>query len=262
MLKEPLTTRRHCTRYVLLTVVFAVFISIFAIVMATPKAFAERQGTGEHRGEEPTVTLAGGREVVSEDLIVNYKRGTSEHMQNVVRKRLSTVLGEDYPEINTEVVELEKPATNARNLAAKKAQIEANPAVESVEYNQVYKVAWVPNDPLLRRGKQRNLRAVRAPKAWDRSRGGVRVAVLDSGCYRKHVELNERKIIRQTDVYYGNRLANDELGHGTHVSSILAADTNNRRGIAGGAPSAKILCAKVTSNTGKSSTRAQLAGLR
>lgn len=101
-----------------------------------------------------------------------------------------------------------------------------------------------------------------APRAWNRSLGGTRVAVLDSGCYKGHLELNEGKVVAQTDKYYNDGIANDENGHGTHVTSILAADTNNGVGISGGAPGARILCAKVMSNSGSSTTDVVMEGMR
>jgi len=82
-------------------------------------------------------------------------------------------------------------------------------------------------DPL--RNLQWGLRAigwfgVRIPDASE-----VRVGVMDSGIDDRHPDL------RNVDVTYhhGGVSREDIIGHGTHVSGIIAADTNNDIGIAG-----------------------------
>lgn len=221
----------------------------------------DEQGPSESVAAGRTVALPDGTEAVAGELIVNYENGVATR-QSDLRRQAGATLKTDFPEIDAEVVALDEAAGTAGELEAKKAEIEADPAVESVDYNYVVRAAWSPNDPYFRGGYQANVRAVDAPRAWERSRGGARVAVLDSGCYRGHVELNEGKVVAQTDKYYGDGIANDERGHGTHVSSILAADTNNGAGIAGGAPGAQILCAKVLSNSGTSTTDVVMDGMR
>lgn len=208
------------------------------------------------------VTLPGGTEAAAGELIVGYEEGVTETGQADLRREASATLEKDFPEIDAEVVDLAHTAGTAEELAAEKARIEADPAVEYVDYNYVVRAAWSPNDPYYRGGSQANIRVVDAPRAWDRSRGGVRVAVLDTGCYRGHRELNGGKIVAQTDKYYGDGIADDRQGHGTHVASILAADTDNGIGIAGGAPAAQLLCAKVIGDGGTTTTDVVMDGMR
>ena len=221
----------------------------------------EEQGPPESVPEEPTVRLPDGTEAVADELIVNYEDAVTAGRASL-RQKTGATLEMSFPEIDAEVVALEEAAGTAGELEAEKAAFERDPAVEAVDYNYVVRAAWSPNDPYFRGGSQGNVHAVDALRAWNHSRGAARVAVLDSGCRKGHLELNEGKVVKQADLYYKDGVANDEYGHGTHVASILAADTNNGVGIAGGAPGARILCAKVLSNSGGSTSDVIMDGMR
>jgi hypothetical protein len=80
------------------------------------------------------------------------------------------------------------------------------------------------------------LNTIGAPQAWEISKGsGVTVAVLDSGVDPNQPDL-AGKIVGQHDVCAADdslcASPEDQLGHGTHVTGILAADTNNNLDVA------------------------------
>lgn len=103
-----------------------------------------------------------------------------------------------------------------------------------------------PNDPAMARDgdlDQDNIPAIGVEAAWNLSKGGVRVGVVDSGCRTDHYELRG-KIIAQYDFRHEDPIADDIRGHGTSVSAIVGANTNNNRSIAAVAPNAQIICAK------------------
>lgn len=98
-------------------------------------------------------------------------------------------------------------------------------------------------DPM--REQQWALDTLRLPAAWDDAKGDDTViAVVDSGVDLDHPDLKDR-LVRGYDVVEGDRSPKDGYGHGTHVAGIAAADTDNGTGIAGGAPSAKIMPVRV-----------------
>ena len=93
---------------------------------------------------------------------------------------------------------------------------------------------------------------VGAPQAWAVAQGqGVTVAVIDSGVDAQHEDLQGRILGSVSCLDTGGDPGkctaggSDDVGHGTHVAGIIAADANNGRGIAGVAPQAQLLSVKV-----------------
>jgi len=100
--------------------------------------------------------------------------------------------------------------------------------------------------------KQWGLSAIGAPTAWARTTGaGVRIGIVDTGIDLNHEDLAGRVVASasclETD---GNPLrcegdAQDDYGHGTHVAGIAGAVKDNGLGVAGVAPDAQLVVAKV-----------------
>ena len=112
--------------------------------------------------------------------------------------------------------------------------------IDSVEDNLPLQTAMVANDTFY--DQQWALDAVNAPEAWNITTGNpagaenpVYVAVIDSGVDRAHPDLDQVDI-RAGRSYLlggGGDCTFDTSGHGTAVSGIIAAETNNAQGIAG-----------------------------
>ncbi|GLC40535.1 hypothetical protein PLESTM_001085000 [Pleodorina starrii] len=131
--------------------------------------------------------------------------------------------------------------------------------------------------------EQWSLEKVEARDAWNMSRGErVVVAVIDTGCDLEHPDLKDNLWVNPRETP-GNDVDDDRngfkddvngfdfagpcenstgpgcgsrpnpqdgRGHGSHCTGIIAAVRNNRVGIVGIAPNVKIMCLKVTPNTG------------
>ncbi len=112
-----------------------------------------------------------------------------------------------------------------------------------VEALRVRRESFVPNDPFL----PRQWYAVqnRAFDAWPELPpfAAVRVAVIDSGIDGTHPELHGR--IAAFKSFVAGPATVDTQGHGTFVAGLIAAQTNDGIGIAGLAPPAELLVAKV-----------------
>jgi subtilisin family serine protease len=119
------------------------------------------------------------------------------------------------------------------------------PGVRYVEPVVSRHVAFTPTDPL-------------ASKQWYLAQSGfyeswvtlpkfesIPVAIIDSGVDTGHPELAGKILPGGMKSFVGGSPSVDTLGHGTFVAGIIAAGVDNGIGIAGLAPSAQLLVAKV-----------------
>ncbi|MBE3557586.1 MAG: S8 family serine peptidase [Firmicutes bacterium] len=123
------------------------------------------------------------------------------------------------------------------------------PGVRYIEPSATYRILQV-NDPYFWRPystshngavKQWGLERIHAEAAWrrlrSRSTDPIRVAVIDTGVDVAHPDLyrniaRENGLLLTFNAIDESRDVTDEHGHGTHCAGILAAVTNNGRGVA------------------------------
>ena len=105
--------------------------------------------------------------------------------------------------------------------------------------------------------EQWNLTQIGAADAWRTSTGaGVLIGIVDSGIDASHPDLTG-KVEAQADCLGGTcreGTARDRDGHGTAVAGIAAAKTDNGSGIAGVAPDARLVVARVLGDDGRGVT--------
>ena len=151
----------------------------------------------------------------------------------------AAVVGE-IPQLATVVVR-----TDEANFERALRRFQARADVEYVEPDYIGYPTWTPNDPSYTGGQQWALGKIQMPLAWDLARGqGAVIAVLDTGVDVNHPELQGRLLPGFSFTDDTTNVA-DNCGHGTHVTGIIAANTDNGVGIAGVAPEAQILPVKV-----------------
>ncbi|MEW6470987.1 MAG: S8 family serine peptidase [Actinomycetota bacterium] len=127
--------------------------------------------------------------------------------------------------------------------------------------------ARASNDPSF--GLQWGLARIGAEAAWSRTTGaGIRIGIVDTGIDLNHEDL-AGKIVASTscvgsggDVAKCQGSAQDDQGHGTHVSGIAAAIKDNGRGVAGVAPDAELVVAKVLGASGTGQGADVIAGIK
>lgn len=122
------------------------------------------------------------------------------------------------------------------------------------------RLSFVPNDPLV--PEQWHLVANRTFDYWDAlpPLPAVRIAVIDSGVDGTHPELADRIVAAQS--FVGGSATVDREGHGTFVAGLIAAAVDNAAGIAGMAPSAELLVAKVVNGDRQIDVEAEVRAIR
>ncbi|HLW18097.1 MAG TPA: S8 family serine peptidase [Actinomycetota bacterium] len=125
--------------------------------------------------------------------------------------------------------------------------------------------AYATTDP--GRSQQWGLTKIHADQAWTKAKGaGITIAIVDTGIDLTHPDLKAH-IASHYDCTSGSCVGgatagNDDNGHGSHVAGIAAAVTGNGVGVAGVAPSAKLMAVKVLDSSGSGNCSNIVTGIR
>jgi len=209
-----------------------------------------------------------------DSFIVKYKTGTAERgSAQAVQTKLDR-LASTFPAkarharrlgSGADVIRAQRKLTGNEAKAFMRA-IAADPDVLYVEPDIVVSGGAIPNDPYFadQWGLLSNLdpgqqsAGIRIANAWNLSTGtGVTIGLVDNGVTR-HDDLDANMSAGGVDFTFlpgpadgtnpGRTVENSSCPvtwHGTHVAGILSAVTNNGIGVAGVAPSAKLLSIRV-----------------
>jgi len=127
--------------------------------------------------------------------------------------------------------------------------------------------ARASNDPFFK--NQWALGHIGAEQAWTRTTGaGVRIGIVDTGVDLTHEDLAGKVVASTSCVGSGGDQAKcqgsaqDDQGHGTHVSGIAAAIADNGKGIAGVAPGAVLVVAKALGAQGSGQGSDVIGGIK
>lgn len=125
-----------------------------------------------------------------------------------------------------------------------------NPNVLYASPNYIRHVEETPDDPYFG-PRQWNLQKIGAPAAWDITKGSssVVVAVVDTGLFAGHEDLVAKSVPGASFVSYTTS-TDDDKSHGTRVSGIIAAISNNTKGVAGLAPQSPVMPLKACDSNG------------
>jgi thermitase len=139
----------------------------------------------------------------------------------------------------------------ANRSLATMAALRMNPAVDYVEVDHVRQATAVnPNDPEYTAGRQPELKEVNLPAAWGQTTGSaVKIAVVDTGV--NAVKDLSGAVLGGHDFVNNDNYPDDDYGHGTEVSSLIAARSNDGTGMASVCWQCKILPVKVLDYRGR-----------
>jgi serine protease len=225
-------TRARVTLFVAATLTLAT-----ALATATPASPAGENGPWADRA---IVDVATPKLPVRDDAAKRWRQVRAD-----AALKLDDVAGEEgldvvarTPETGQLVVDL-----GGESVDELRNRLAADPRIERVSGDRPAELLVVPNDPIFGTldgnapagdFAQWNLRAYGALRAWDMSKGaGAEVAVIDSGIDAGHPDLAGR-ISGQIncDPACIPLPADDEDGHGTHVSGLACGDSNSGFGLA------------------------------
>lgn len=132
--------------------------------------------------------------------------------------------------------------------------------IRYVEPLRERRLAFTPTDPLV--AKQWYLTYSGFYQSWVTLPAfePVPVAVIDSGVDAEHPDLAGKVLDAKT--FVGGSARQDSFGHGTFVAGLIAAGVDNGIGIAGLAPSAQLLVAKVVTRSRAIPVEAEVKAIR
>ncbi|MBD2844433.1 peptidase S8 [Paenibacillus sp. IB182496] len=119
----------------------------------------------------------------------------------------------------------------------------------------------VPNDTLYS-DYQWNLPKIETEQGWAVGKGSddVVVAVLDTGVQIDHPDLQDR-LVAGINIVDKSAPPDDDVGHGTHVTGIIAATVNNHEGVAGLSWYNRVMPVKVLDGSGAGTTYSVAEGI-
>ncbi len=190
-------------------------------------------------------------------LLVRFEPGTES---SEAREALEDVGAELVGAVGrTGFSEVTLPDGDAQDAAR---ELEDSGVVATVEPDRVRRASVLPNDPAYGDWQANYLQAINLPAAWDLTTGSdnLTLAVLDSGADLTHPDLAGR-LLQGRDVVDNDLSPFDDQGHGTMVTGVAAAQTNNSAGVAGATWKGTILPVKVLDSTGAATDSDIAAGI-
>ena len=162
-----------------------------------------------------------------QEYIVKFKKGVSEEIK---KSKLSSFSSQKVGSSNLGLFKIS--GQNAVEKTINEFKVQNSKEIEYIIPNYKRKVFLTPNDIDIH--YQWGIKKIDLEKAWDYTTGSKStvVAVIDSGVDLSHPDLQGQIvggynfIFRDTDIY-------DINGHGTFVSGIIGASTDNNLGICG-----------------------------
>jgi subtilisin family serine protease len=206
----------------------------------------------------PTVTDMSG-EYLADRIAVTFSTNTA---WSSVSSAATAVGGSVAGRLGRDVWQVRIPAVTSRaQLDGVLTAISGRPGVIGAEPDAVAGIdATEPNDP--RFTDQWGFEAINAPDAWAFQRGGVLVAVVDTGVDLTHPDLDGQLRGTGRDFVNDDNNADDDDGHGTHVAGTIAAETDNSTLVSGTSWGSRILPVKVLDENGRGAITDIAAGIR
>jgi subtilisin family serine protease len=178
-------------------------------------------------------------------LIIAFERNTAKNEREKLLKNNGASIKKHLNSLNAVLAEI--PSDKAKFREA----LERSGMIRYIEpnYKMYVSESNVPNDRYY--DKQWGLDMTALNYAWNEETGdnSIRIAVIDTGVDTNHPDLT-RRIDTENAYNFTEDGMEDNHGHGTHVAGIIAALTDNNRGVAGVSWSGEILPIKALEDDG------------
>ena len=127
----------------------------------------------------------------------------------------------------------------------------------------LFEQQYVPNDPAYSASHGWYLKAIKAPEAWNITRGSSKmtIAIIDNGFSLKHPELSSKVVMPYNVWKHSASISAQQEDHGTHVAGTALAKMNNGQGICGIAPDMSFMPVQVANEQGLMTTTSVLDGI-
>lgn len=227
-----------------------------------PHAVAAVERRAADRSLEALMDEEGLLDYIDGRLLVGFEPGTPASEKALIHERFGGQVIRDIPALGVQVLRFENEEALAmvsvyqdldQVIFAEPDYIASiqgapdGPAFQDAAF-EPDAILRTPSDPLLSR--QWHHDTIESREAWDVASGnGVVVAVIDTGVMCTHADLQGR-CVAGYDFVFNDNDPRDDHGHGTHVSGIAAATTDNAVGVAGSGWGAKIMPVKALDSTG------------
>jgi thermitase len=220
-------------------------------------------------------------------LLVGFKDGVSAERQQQLLAALQGRIAQRFGAIRGGRLALVRPRSGlALTLLRRRLQRHPDVAYAEPDFFQFASAEKTPDDPFYFRQyalvDSPDDHDIDAPTAWGTRSSCAKVAILDTGIDTDHPDLksnvyksddkpnnnkDDDKNGYVDDTYGLNAIkgkgsGQDDNGHGTHVSGIVAGRGNNDVGVSGTCWSSKLLAVKFMNSHGKGSTSAAIAGIQ
>ncbi len=208
--------------------------------------------------------------IVDRELAIKIAPGASRAQTRELLGAYDASFRYDFDDIGWAFLEFPE----GRDVVELQEKLRKHPSIQAVTLNVIGQAGSIPNDThfdkqwaLKNTGQENGTPGadINVVPAWDITRGdtSVVIAILDKGIDydSTNSNLEHEDLIDPDRILIGYNYIDDNTnvtdasdGHGTEVTGIAAAETNNNKGIAGVAGGAQVLVMKVAGGTKDDST--------
>ncbi len=196
-------------------------------------------------GAYPPASIAdapGAGKIVKGRVVVKSIAGLGDEKLGKLLKKVGGKASRKLSRVGVDIIEV--PV--GQELAIANA-LSRDPQVLFAAPDREFPPAAAPNDPYY--ASEWHLATMGVPASWQYASGvGVTVAVCDTGVDASHPDLAGR-LVAGWNTASNNSDTSDIHGHGTNVSGVVAAATNNAIGVASVAPGARVMTMRITNDS-------------